>query len=83
MINHDYTKGNEDNVTEAVHGLDQFTKNWCMNCKETSEKNEPIFRCNGCVFNITPETGDCAIKKFAYSVPHSYPLNNFGSMGQL
>ena len=40
-----YTKGNKDDVTEAVHGLDIFTKNWCMNCKETEEKNDLIFRC--------------------------------------
>ena len=26
-----FTSGNSDNITEAVHGLDIFTKNWCMN----------------------------------------------------
>ena len=26
---------NSDNITEAVHGLDIFTKNWCMDCAET------------------------------------------------
>lgn len=26
------TNGNRDNLTEAIHGLDIFTKNWCMNC---------------------------------------------------
>ena len=31
---------NKDDVTEAVHGLDIFTKNWCLNRKETEEKNE-------------------------------------------
>lgn len=25
-----FTSGNSDNTTEAVHGLDIFTKNWCM-----------------------------------------------------
>ena len=29
---------NKDDITEAVHALDIFTKNWCMNCKETEEK---------------------------------------------
>lgn len=25
-----FTSGNADNITEAVHGLDVFTKNWCI-----------------------------------------------------
>ena len=29
-----FTSGNADNTTEAVHGLDIFTKNWCMNCEK-------------------------------------------------
>ena len=33
-----FTSGNADNTTEAVHGLDIFTKNWCMNCEETDGK---------------------------------------------
>lgn len=32
--------GNKDNLTEAVHGLDIFTKNWCMNCEETEKQND-------------------------------------------
>lgn len=80
---HDYTEDNEDNITEAVHALDYFTKNWCMNCAETKKLNEPIFRCLECEFNISPETGDCAIKKFAYNHKHRYPMKNFGSMGSL
>ena len=31
---------NSDNIEKAVQGLDQFTKNWCMNCKETDENND-------------------------------------------
>lgn len=80
---HDYTEGNEDDITEAVHALDYFTKNWCMNCAETKKLNEPIFRCLECEFNISPETGDCSIKKFAYNHKHGYPMKNFGSMGSL
>lgn len=34
-IKGNYANGNADNLTEAVHGLDIFTKNWCMNCAET------------------------------------------------
>ncbi len=82
---HNYTNKNKDDLTEAVHGLDIFCKNFCMNCKETEEKGEPRFRCLECQFNISPETGECAIKKFAYkhAEEHNYPMNNFGSMGQL
>lgn len=25
---------NKDDITEAVHALDVFTKNYCLNCKE-------------------------------------------------
>lgn len=77
MLTHDYTIGNKDDITEAVHGLDVFMKNWCMNCEETSKKNEPIFRCLECPFNTSP---DCTIKKFAAGKEHSYPMNQFGSM---
>ena len=33
---------NKDDVTEAVRGLDVFTKNWCMNCEETDKHNYPM-----------------------------------------
>lgn len=33
-----FTSGNSDNTTEAVYGLDIFTKNWCMNCKEVESR---------------------------------------------
>lgn len=78
-----FTEGNKDDPTEAIHGLDIFTKNWCMNCKETEEKNEPIFRCNSCAFSL--EEGKCLIKKFVHEIPgcdHDYPLDKFGSMSR-
>ena len=74
-----YTKGNKDDVTEAIHGLDIFTKNWCMNCKETEEKNDLTFRCKECEFSST--LGECLIKMFANKHKHNYPLSDFGSMG--
>ncbi len=37
------TRRNADNTTEAVHGLDIFTKNWCMNCAETDRQKNLIF----------------------------------------
>lgn len=65
-----YLEG-DDNTTEAVRGLDIFTKNWCMNCKETKERGEPIFRCQ-----------ECAVKQFANIVDHNYPMDKFGSMSR-
>ncbi len=79
-INVDYTKNNKDDITEAVHGLDIFTKNFCMNCKETIETGEPVFNCINCEF----EYGDrCYIKSFAINHEHNYPMRGFGCMGQL
>ena len=74
------TYGNKDNLTEAVHGLDIFTKNWCMNCEETEKQNDPIFRCKECLFL---EKGKyCLIKTFAleHKNEHKYPMRNFGCM---
>lgn len=73
-----YTQGNEDNLDKAVEGLDMFTKNWCMNCKETEEKNDLVFRCNECNFNS--ELGICLIKEFVIDKTNDMPTN-FGSMG--
>lgn len=64
MIKQDYTKGNQDNITRAIHGLDIFCKNWCMNCEKTIKTGEPTFRCSKCNFNSNSETGVCAIKFF-------------------
>lgn len=45
-----YTAGNRDDVETAIACLDKFTKNWCMNCKETDEKKDLVFRCSECEF---------------------------------
>ena len=74
-----FTSGNSDNTKEAVHGLDIFTKNWCMNCAETDRQKDLIFRCKECEF--CQESGECLIKVFANDHKHDYPLNDFGSMG--
>ena len=73
-----YTMGNDDNLKKAVEGLDTFTKNWCMNCKETEEANEPMFRCKEC--NFETEDGLCLIKKFVQEKNGEIP-SYFGSMG--
>ena len=71
---------NKDDLTEAVHGLDIFTKNWCMNCEETEKQNDLIFRCDECPFS--EKDGRCLIKKFAFENrnEHKYPMRNFGCM---
>lgn len=73
-----YTIGNQDNIDKAVEGLNQFTKNWCMNCKETDSRNEPMFRCKEC--NFKGELGVCKIKEFVIDKTGDIPVN-FGSMG--
>lgn len=55
-----FTSGNSDNTTEAVHGLDIFTKNWCMNCKEVERQEDLAFRCSECEFRTA--NGKCLIK---------------------
>ena len=80
-IKGNYTKGNADNLTETVHGLDIFTKNWCMNCAETDRNNDLVFNCQKCEFST--ESGGCLVKTFASSHEHNYPMLDFGSMGQL
>ena len=73
------TNGNSDNITEAVHGLDIFTKNWCKDCKQTEVEENLIFRCKGCEFETS--NGRCLVKVFANNHKHNYPLEYFGSMG--
>lgn len=70
---------NQDNITEAIHGLDIFTKNFCMNVKATEEKDDLVFRCNECEFRSGK---DCLIKIFAGEHESDYPMDNFGSMGK-
>ena len=74
-----FINGNADNITEAVHGLDIFTKNWCMDCKQTEVEKDLIFRCKGCEFETS--NGRCLVKVFANNHKHNYPLEYFGSMG--
>ena len=73
-----YTIGNDDNLEKAVEGLDQFTKNWCMNCKETDKTNDLVFRCKEC--NFEEENGQCLIKVFVNEKAGKIP-SDFGSMG--
>lgn len=72
---------NKDDITEAVHGLDIFTKNYCMDCYTTKQSREPVFNCKGCEFER--EDGRCSIKVFVHNHKHNYPLSIFGSMGNI
>ena len=73
-----YTQGNADNLDKAVEGLDQFTKNWCMNCKEVEKKNDLVFRCDECEFQT--KNGLCLVKSFVIKNTGDMPIN-FGAMG--
>lgn len=73
-----YTIGNKDDVKEAVASLDKFTKNWCMNCKETEETDDLVFRCDECLFSKDEE---CLIKMFREKYCPEY--RDFGCMGDL
>lgn len=75
-----YTEGNHDDITRAVEGLDIFTKNFCMNCKETDRQNDIVFRCKECEF--AREDGFCMVHSFVHNHKHKYPLRDFGAMGE-
>lgn len=70
---------NKDDITEAIHGLDIFTKNYCMDCHMTKQTGNLTFNCEGCAFER--EDGRCSIKVFANNHNHNYPMDDFGSMG--
>lgn len=73
-----YLKDNSDNINEAIYGLDIFTKNFCMDVKETNEMAEPVFRCKDCEFR-KPD-GKCLVHVFANNHKSDYPMNTFGSI---
>lgn len=73
-----YIKANRDDIEEAIHCLDRFSKNWCMNVEETITTGKPVFRCSNCEF------GDghlCSIKCFVKE-HEPQALNTFGCMNR-
>lgn len=54
---------NKDDIIAALEGLRQFMHNFCMNCTETEEKNDLVFRCGECEF--ADGSGNCMVKVFA------------------
>lgn len=82
-----FTQRNSDDLLKAVQGLNQFCKNWCMNCAETTRTNDLVFRCGECPFQ-NPENGECQIKKFTHDREEDlkklgFEFVDFGSMGSL
>lgn len=80
MQTSNFTKGNSDNLTVAVMGLDIFTKSFCMNCEETEKQNDLVFRCDECEFK--DENENCMMKRFVLNHAPEYK-GDFGSMGKL
>lgn len=58
----DFTRGNKDDVKNAVDGLAQFCHSWCMNCEKTEKQHDLVFRCEECPFKT--EGGYCSVKMF-------------------
>lgn len=73
-----YTRGNKDDIQQAVKSLDEFTHNFCMNCAETERQNDLIFRCAECPMQIDEK---CILKQFKNKFAPEY--KNFGCMGDL
>lgn len=71
-------KKNKDDITEAIRGLDIFTKNYCMNCAETKKQGKFVFNCDYCEFVV--EDVICLIKVFANNHKHDYSMRDFGPM---
>ena len=75
-----YIKKNKDDIEQAVKCLDEFTHNWCMNCKETDRQGDLVFRCNdGCPF--IADNHVCLVKQF--KIMHKPDCREFGCMGDL
>ena len=80
-IKYNYNNRNRGDIQAAIDGLNHFMKNWCMNVKETEERNELVFRCCECPFSCGSM---CLIKSFAYDKDGEYTRKiGFGSMGCL
>lgn len=79
---------NKDDILSAILGLDQFTKNYCMNVAETEKTKDLVFRCNYCEF-LDKDTNKCRVKLFVNNHFKNDPklkdfkLLPFGSMGSL
>lgn len=61
---------------QAVIYLDLFTKTYC---RDKSVKDDLVFRCNQCDFQLPDET--CLVKTMARKLYPNY--RDFGSMGDL
>ena len=71
--------GDKDELTEAVGGLDTFTKHWCVDKEMKDRQKDLVFRCSKCEFS---EGDTCMIKKFANEHESYFPMDKFGSMSR-
>ena len=79
---------NKDDILAAVLGLDQFTKNYCMNVAETEKRKDLVFRCEECEF-LDKSSNQCKVKMMVFKLFKNdkslkdYEISSFGSMGSL
>ena len=74
-----FAEGNKDDLHAAIDGLNQFTKNWCMDVAATNA-GELTFKCNQCPFVY--EGGRCMVKRFVLDKDQEYGEKvHFGCMG--
>lgn len=76
MVYGTYTNGNKDDIQHAAKCLNEFTHNFCMDCKATDEQKDLFFRCGECPFCFDEI---CKVKEFKNKFAPHY--KNFGSMG--
>lgn len=56
---------NRDNIYDAVENLIDFRHNYCLNVKETDQRNDLTFRCKECPFAfIDGDIEKCKVKTF-------------------
>ena len=80
-ITGNYTDGHSDDIHAAIDGLNHFTKNWCMNVKQTTESGDLVFRCKECPFTAKGFTR-CLVKSSADYHDEKYTRSiDFGAMG--
>lgn len=53
---------NDTDIRNAVNALIFFRNSFCLDVKETEQKNEPVFRCNKCSFRN--KDNKCDVKQF-------------------
>lgn len=68
-------------IEQAIHGLDVFAKNWCVDRKETIIQGEVIYKCNKCEF--LKGKCKCLVKTFVAEHSCEEQLKNLGATTEL